>query len=64
MLHTTPQSFSSTKEGSRLDVGACASIPCSPHFILVSLFFLRVSSKGLWSRRILDFIFLYLFFAL
>lgn len=61
-VHTTPQSFSSTKEGSRLAVGACASTPYFPHFILVSLLFLRLSSKGRWSSRILDFTFLYLFF--
>lgn len=60
-VHTTPQSFSSTKEGLRLDVGACASMPCFPHFILVSLFLLKVSSRGLWSSRILDFIFIFCF---
>lgn len=52
-VHITPQSFSSTKEELRSDVGDCASTPCFPHFILVSLLFLS-----------LDFTFLYLIFAL
>ena len=62
-VRTTPRSSSSTKEGSRSGAGACASMPCFPRSILVSLLLLRASSEGHWASGMLDFIFLYVLFA-
>lgn len=61
--HTTPQSSSSTKEGSRLDAGVCASTLCFPPFILVSLLLLRMSSTGWRNLGFYTSVFLYLFFC-